>query len=265
MAVAVAMTAAFYCVAGDDVALPQSDDFAEQITGAGSFSSRLVIAEDDLIASIYKKSLLERYAGISGAEQEADRTYESAKAGRTLPYASAQIAQGEFAGRWEFLAPKGGLPTQAWREIDRSSATGYDAERIGYCLGKERACVAWFEAGRHRSRSPDQRAGKVAAVEWRNRVMEEPCKAKPEYRPPQTRMQSAIANSGMAAAEVILILLTNPCGDVRQVSIAKSSGRRSIDHAALEWASNARFPETSKLLGGRGSLGRMPFTFVAAP
>ena len=261
----VAMAAAFSCAAGDDVTLPQPDALSEQITGTGSFSSRLVTVQDELIARVYKASLQERYAGISGAEQIAESTYESAKTAKVLPYSFGQIAEGEYAGRWQFIAPKGGVPTLAWREIDRSSAKGYDAERIGYCRGKEKSCNAWFEAGRHLSRAPDQSAGMVALAEWRNRVMEEPCKARSEYRPSQARMQAAIASSGMDTAEVFVTVLTNPCGDVRQASIAKSSRRHIIDHAALEWVSNARFPETSKLSSGRGTLGIMPFTFIAVP
>jgi len=238
-----------------------------QFPGTGSFQSRLVMLTDDgLLTRAYEAGIRQRYADSGTLEADVRLALDSAIAG-TPPYLHTDVGDGEFEGAWEFVATPGSWPpARAWRDIDRSGADGYAAERVGYCRGSRSDCGKWFEAGRHHSRSPRFGSGDRAETEWANRVMEEPCRRGPEFKPAYDTLQGAISSSGLAEAEVHLTALLNPCGDVRDVWVAKSSRNRDIDRAAIAWARGARFTsvlERLGTLGRRGTLGRLPFTFVA--
>ncbi len=240
---------------------------APEFTGTGSFQSRLVMLTDDVfLARAYEGGIRQRYAESGTPEADVRLALDSAIAG-TPPYLQADFGDGEFEGAWEFIAtPDKWPPTRAWRDIDRSGGDGYASERVGYCRGNRSDCNKWFEAGRHHSRSPRFGAGDRAEAEWANRVMEEPCRQGPEFKPTFDALQSAISNSGLAQADVQLTALLNPCGDVRDAWISMSSRNRQIDRAAVQWARGARFTsvlERLGTLGRRGTLGRLPFTFSA--
>ncbi len=245
-------------------------------TGIGRFESRLTMVQDDLIVRAYTASLRSQIAaeiqnrpetarGPAAPDVEAQvRSVLAAPmiGGRTLQYAYGTIVEGEFEGRWWFLSEDGGLPTRAWRDIDRSGAHGYVAERIGYCRDAREACDQWFDDARHRSRQPPASAGWQAETEWYNRVLQEPCRRGPDTQPNLAPLQSAMSASGLEHAEVVLQLLLNPCGEVRAAGIATSSRNRIVDRAALSWVRGARFAETTAREGhGQGVIGRLPFRF----
>ena len=243
---------------------PPPPEPAPEFSGIGTFESRLApTVKGDFIARAYEAGLRARLAEASGSNIKVKGSIAADGHG-PLAHPEADLADGEFAGRWEFEAPDGGLPTRAWRNIDHSVEAGYAAERIGYCKGSRKACNAWFETGRYRSRAPRYSAGRRAYAEWTNRVMEEPCSPGAEYRPSMVPLQTTMSRSGLEKADVALLVLLNPCGDVREASFITSSRNRDVDRAAIQWARGARFvSELQKLgtLGRRGTLGRLPFSF----
>jgi TonB family protein len=238
-------------------------------TGTGAFSSRLVIVKDDLVARAYQAGLRARFATSPTVDADVSGVLESIANGVPLPYSNVDFLEGDFAGTWEFIDPPNDeQPMRAWRNIDRSDVDGYSAERIGYCRDSRVDCTAWFEAGRHRSASPQASAGDKAEAEWKSRVMQEPCQPNTELRPGLVSLQSVIARSGMTEARVVLLLLLNPCGEVRDASVAVSSRDRNVDSAAIRWARRARFVSTVQDLasfGNSGVLAKLPFSFTIEP
>ena len=235
----------------------------------GTFSSRLVVledGEDDPVARAYAAGMRMRVPDSSDAGMR--EMLNNAVFGSMMAYSKFDFTDGEFAGTWEFVPPsQGGLPTRAWRDID-ASIDGYAAERIGYCKDTRESCTAWFEAGRDRSPSPRLSAGGRAFTEWTNRVMEEPCRLQADHRPDTTQLQVAMARSGIEKANLLLVVLLNPCGEVRNLSIETSSGSRDVDRVAARWARGARFVSTLQQLGslGRhGTLAKIPFSLSLDP
>ena len=98
--------------------------------------------------------------------------------------------------------------------------------------------------------------------------MEEPCRLQADHRPGTSPLGAAIARSGIENTELIMMLLLNPCGEVRDVSIVTSSGVRDVDYVAARWARGARFVSTLQQLGslGRhGTLAKIPFSLSLDP
>lgn len=243
---------------------PSSAHPADVDTGVGRFASRLISVHDDLIVRIYAQTLRERFADREGGEAEVRSLLSSpGSIGGSPFYASARIEQGEFAGRWSFESPDGGLPTRAWRDIDRSGAQGYDAERVGYCRGTTSDCAVWFEAKRHRSAQPDALTGERAQREWVQRVIHEPCAPVPPHRPSLAPLQTAVGRAGLPMTRVIVRLLHNRCGEVRQVQIVQSSRHRDIDREVIAWARG--LVEAQPEHETRGFYSRVPFDLVAMP
>ncbi len=230
-------------------------------TGIGSFESRLISVEDDLIVRIYAQTLRERFADDKGGEAHVRALLTSPQTiGGSLVYASARIEQGEFAGHWSFESPEGGLPTRAWRDIDRSGEQGYDVERVGHCRGEPAACAHWFESGRDNAPEPRAEAGERAERQWVARVLQEPCVMHPAYQPSTAPLQMAVSRAGLGDAVVVLQLLHNGCGEVRQIRFVKSSGDRGVDRAVVAWTRRLIAPPTDGATGGYYS--RLPFRLI---
>lgn len=238
-------------------------------TGTGAFVSRLSLANDDFVARTYEAGLRARFADSPTADADVRAALDNAAAASSLAYPHMTWDDGEFAGSWTFVqAPEGGPPTRAWRDIDRSGADGYAAERIGYCRDSREACEAWFKTARDRAPRPRPGTSHRAYAEWTNRVIEEPCQPGADHRPSLAPLQARMARSGIEKAQVSLLMLLNPCGEVRDLSVEASSSNRDIDRAAIQWALSARFPSVIQSLGSlgrRGTLGRLPFSFTLDP
>lgn len=257
----------------------------------GKFESRLIPVHDDLIARVYAQALRERFVqeaidekrllepldedeaapdeiaiDEAAVEVRVRQTLAASSAGGEPHYPEATVTAGEYAGQWTFADHRDGAPTRAWRDIDRSGAGPYDAERLGYCRGDEKSCEVWFEEGRHRAPEPNDFRSTRAKHEWENRVMREPCTPGPEYRPGLESLQRAITDSGRTEAQLEMGLLLNPCGEVREAFFLKSSRDRAIDRAALRWVEQARFVSMVQTTGGGyGMRGRLPFVFSTKP
>jgi TonB family protein len=229
------------------------------MTDSGRFSARLVQVEDDLIVRAYTRALHERYGDSrEGRAQVRERLDWLRGHPDQIAHEDVTIASGEFAGHWSFASPDGGLPTRAWRDIDRSGAHGYEAERIGYCIDEPAACADWFERGRDRSIAPDPRAGERAERQWAGRALRESCAARPARRPSTMSLHTAAARAGLGQAEIVVEMLHNPCGEVRLARIAKSSGNADVDRAAIAWAQKVVAPLQGE---PHGYTSRVPMRF----
>jgi hypothetical protein len=243
---------------------PPPPQEAPLYSGLGHFEARLQTVEDDLVARLYERTLRARFPADASGDAMVRTLLQAAQVRSGEPaYRHASIETGEFAGNWEFIASGGGLPTRAWRDIDRSGETGYDVERIGYCRGGDDACGAWFASGRHRAPRPRLASGDRAEAEWINRVMQEPCDRQAEYRPSLAPLQAAVARAYLAPTDVALRLLHNPCGEVRDVGILQGSRNRDVDRALMTWARKAVLPEAVRDSGGRGAVSLLPFRLYA--
>lgn len=210
--------------------------------GTGELVSRLELVDDDRIERAFR-----------------------ATGGSKVPLTSES-----FRGGWRFEASSSETPTRAWLENAgrrKGGKDGYLAERIGYCKDERTACEAWFEAGRHRSPRPNERAGKLAYQQWRNRIMEEPCIPRPAYQRTKAVLEYAAARSKLKPAYLLLEVTIDPCGEVRDATIAISSGKESLDRAALYWVVGNRYPMPERQPGSdtaspsRGVVGLIPFDF----
>lgn len=257
--------AAAQTAAARDAATPESPPTPSALpvpdtTDSGRFSARLVQVEDDLIVRVYTRALHERFGdNREGRAQARERLDWLRGHPDQIAHEDVTIASGEFAGHWSFASPDGGLPTYAWRDIDRSGAHGYEAERIGYCIDEPAACADWFERGRDRSIAPDPRAGERAERQWAGRVLRESCVARPARQPSLMPLKRAAGRAGLGQAEIVVETLHNPCGEVRLARIATSSGNADVDRAAIVWAQKVIAPPQGEL---RGYTSRMPMRFL---
>lgn len=263
IAVGLAMAGAFGAAAAHDT-LPS---LPPDMTDSGRFSARLVQVEDDpvrndAIVRAYTQALRERHGDSrEGRARVRERLDWLRGHPDQIAHEDVTIASGEFAGHWSFASPEGGLPTRAWRDIDRSGEHGYEAERIGYCIDEPAACVDWFERGRDRAPEPRTEAGERAERQWAARVMQEPCVVRPAFRPSTVSLQTAVSRAGLADAVVMLQLLHNGCGEVRQIRFVQSSGDRGVDRAVVAWTRRLIAPPTDGWTGGYYS--RLPFRLIS--
>jgi len=228
-------------------------------TGVGEFSSRLIRVEADVIRRRYEDIVRARYADAPDAAEQVRSALRAPTTADGRPTITrGRIAHGGFAGDWQFGATADGWPTVAWRDIDRSDATGYVAERIGYCVGSDGACAAWFEAGRHRAPQPAAAGGDLAQRQWRQRVLREPCAPLAAHRPSLAPVESAVGQANLPPTPLAVGVLLNPCGEVRAAWVMESSRNRQVDRAAVAWARRLVMPEAIEGLGGIGATGRLP-------
>ncbi|MFZ5636388.1 MAG: hypothetical protein ACOY82_07335 [Pseudomonadota bacterium] len=234
-------------------------------TGMGRFESRLVIVQDDLLVRLYEQALRIRFPKAEDAGIVRQLLETPAAHGDQAAYGRAEFQTGEYAGGWQFLSPDGGPPTRAWRDIDRSGEQGFDAERIGYCRGDVGDCERWFAEGRHRTPRPRPEVAERAQVEWKNRAMQEACTPMPAYRPNLAPVQSAVGRAALPSTRVELLVLLNPCGEVRDAMFRTSSGHRDVDRALLSWARRAVLPQDAQGSKVEGGYGLLPFELQAEP
>jgi TonB family protein len=181
--------------------------------------------------------------------------------------ARSQIAfmEGNDVVVWIFEPPVGGArwPSRAWTITDRGNDDQYDLERTGYCDDGSDICTAWLAKELSRALAPNTNKDTNSYRQWLTHIMTEPCEPVPAYRPSQVAMQVAISRSPIESATMSLIVVLNPCGEVRDVSIQTSSHDRDIDRAAIQWAQRAIFPEQTAATPGHGIVGLIPFNFTA--
>jgi TonB family protein len=227
------------------------------------------------LAETPHSSVAERYASLERQrildEWKQDPDYAQAYLSdpgrfRYRGVAKSQIAfmDGDDVVVWVFEPPvnEARWPSRAWTLIDHGNEGQYDLERIGYCDDGAEICAAWLAKELSRALAPNTAYDSNSYSQWLSHVMTEPCESVPAFRPSQSTMQVAISRSPMKSAKMSLIVVLNPCGEVRNVSIQTSSHDRDIDRAAIQWAQRAIFPEQTAATPGHGIVGLIPFDFA---
>ncbi|HEX4853093.1 energy transducer TonB [Arenimonas sp.] len=141
--------------------------------------------------------------------------------------------EGELAGDWTFLGAEGGTRPHAGYRLRWDGASGYRWIAELHCepgAGCE-AAQAHF-AAMLAPRPPDPARREA----WLEIIATEPCTPGPVHTPaPRYPMHAARNQVG---GVVLLALLANRCGDVRDAWVLESSGHQEIDRASVEAARN---------------------------
>lgn len=147
---------------------------------------------------------------------------------------------GHATHTWIFDEPdsKGGMIVRALELQDLSSTSGYHVSAIVHCYDEPENCKAFRDRQTALlAPKPVSEAGNLAIRQWRNRVNAEACTVfaknmrQPQY--PPTALRDGIEGS------VLVGIVFNTCGNVRDAWIHQSSGNRELDRAAqiqaLKW------------------------------
>lgn len=233
------------------------------------FSSRLILTDAEEIARIHASRPRQRFASAAAFEAalRAPLRPDHPEADLDGPDAVVEIEEGEFSGRWRFERAADGTLVRAWRDIDHvargvpGEMQTYVAERWGYCSESRSACEAWFERGRHRAAKPRNTMAAIAHLQWRERTLQETCTPGPKYRPPLDAIERAFARSRLTTTTVVLQVVLNPCGEVRDAEIETGSGDSAIDRMFVAWALRSRIPFGPRQSpAGMGAIGRLPIS-----
>ena len=196
-------------------------------------------ATPEEVANIYQSLYLAHCAApVSGGDPEAQATARGSTEIRFHDNcAHVDVFDGPFAGGWDFKAPDGAddpRPGIARRIVFATGSRPYRATITVYCDQASDTCRRYTSDTMHmRPPDPGTFAGRASIQSrgWWEAVGNEPCVAGPLLRQPPDYPREALANG--ITGTVILRLLTNRCGEVRDVVIERSSNDRSLDRAAV--------------------------------
>jgi len=217
------------------------------------------IADDD-VAKLYRDQLLAWYR-TSGTmdERELASLPEADYFAFRPDLTSFSIDRGESAGLWTFAPPEQGRwPAAAVQVIDRSDASTYRIVARVHCDPVATACRK-LRADTSAMAPPEPATPEETASygAWRRLVEKETCMPAPKNMP-APRYPAALARNG-DGGRVELRLLVNPCGEVRAVRLAESSGYPLLDQSAInvawEWRIRSEREES-------GAMVRVPVDFV---
>lgn len=173
----------------------------------------------------------------------------------TQAYKELVIGEGEFAGRWLFLAEENAArPFAAWR-LQMPEQPPYSVRIELYCDEAAGDCELLY--ARLSTLLAPAPSGTALQAEWEAIVADESCESGPASTPaPQVR---AMLMDGVEKAQVKVGVLFNRCGVVRSAWIAQPSGAPAFDKAALQAALRWRLPapENSERIGR----GVVPLTY----
>jgi TonB family protein len=150
---------------------------------------------------------------------------------------SGSWKSGNAMHTWVFDKPDqpGGLIARALELEDLSDPSGYYVRATLHCYDTEAICKAY----RNRQMlliapKPAEASNDLAQLQWRNRVKTESCTIFPRnMRQPQ--YPASALRDGIEGSVMVGILF-NSCGNVRDAWIQQSSGSRELDRAALTQA-----------------------------
>lgn len=230
-----------------------------------------------VVAPVTPGSVGNRYQALLTAALQADADLYG-KRGELKEF----LASDEFRyGQPGFRATDGGAPVEwhfqrpdnaRWpnRAIRMQFLEGmpYRVQVEVHCDDTVDACAAFLDQTR-RMRAPqppfpasttaDMPAWEAAMRAWRNIVVREACEPGVRHVPPPRYPQSALRQG--ITGKVVLNLLANPCGEVRDAFVEVSSGSRELDRAALDVVREWRIAMPADVPAGSGARLRVPITF----
>lgn len=194
---------------------------------------------------------LREYKGQSPHSMEAYLTSPEYSTAKQMLALTGILNTGHTTHTWVFDAPDppGGMPARALELEDLSGPSGYYVRATVHCYDEPVFCKPF----RNRQTGllapkPAAAAGDLALRQWRNRVQAEACTvfarnmSQPRY--PPLALRDGIEGS------VLVGIVFNTCGNVRDAWIQQSSGSRELDRAAqtqaLKWQIDKQsLPETT--------------------
>lgn len=222
-------------------------------------------------------SVAARYQALWTAELQADAELYGKQAWLKAFLASAEFRFGRatFADadanspvEWHFQPPGDARwPSRAIRTQFRAG-TPYRVRVEVHCDDTAKACADFVEQVRRMpaprppfpaAATADLQAWDQATRAWREIVVREACEPGARHMP-APRYPSAALRQGVSGV-VVLTLLVNPCGEVREAAIATSSGSRDLDRAALDGARRWRVTMPAEAPADTGARLRVPIKF----
>jgi TonB family protein len=160
--------------------------------------------------------------------------------------AHLSVYDGPLQGEWDFQAPAGAL--DRWPSIARhiefaNESTSYKAKITVYCRQSADDCRKYANDTLNIPPPRPLRFAWPGTSEedkgWKEAVGSESCVPGPAQDEPPEYPRDELANG--VTGSVGLLILTNRCGDARDVVIEKSSRNRDLDRAAIKAAQQWRF------------------------
>jgi TonB family protein len=156
---------------------------------------------------------------------------------------------------WVFQkpGPEGGMPVSALELKDLSGPEGYQLQATVHCYDEPELCKSFREKQNGLlAPKPDAAAGELALRQWHQRVQTEPCTVH-TFNMKQPPYPAAALRDGIEGS-VMLGIVFNTCGNVRDAWVHQSSGSRDLDRAArsqaLKWQIDMKsLPKTTNKPG----------------
>lgn len=222
-------------------------------------------------------SVAARYQALLRAEVQADALLYGKQAQATqwldsdafrFGKATFTSADSQTAVEWHFADPgQARWPSRALRH-EFAAGPDYHVRTEVHCDEPAETCAGFVqEARRIPAPRPPAPASAVADLQpwvtalaaWQKVVMRESCVEGPRHVP-SPRYPATALTEGVTGV-VVLKLLVNPCAQVRDVTVEKSSGSRELDRAAVDVARQWRLTMPADVPAGKGAKLRVPVTF----
>ncbi|HZX77046.1 energy transducer TonB [Lysobacter sp.] len=217
-------------------------------------------AKADTVAQVYRDQLMLWYRASEAMDEAELAALPQADYFAFRPDLTRfNIEEGEQSGAWTFLPPQQGRwPVAAVQVIDRSDAGRYRILARVYCDAPTPECRKLREdTAAMAPPEPSLASDSAAYSAWQQLAMHESCTPGPKHMP-APHYAAPLVRNGLGGT-VALRLLVNPCGEVRSVRLAESSGHPALDQASIDTAWSWRiYPERQE----EGAIVRVPVDFV---
>ena len=145
------------------------------------------------------------------------------------------VYDGPLQGKWDFQAPGGSLGR--WPSIARhiefaNDSPSYKVRITIYCKESADDCRKYTNDTLHIS--PPKPMRFLQEDGWKEAVGNEPCLPGPVHNEAPEYPHEEMTNG--VTGRVVLLALTNSCGDVRDVTVEHTSHSRNLDRAAIKAA-----------------------------
>lgn len=215
-------------------------------SGTGRFDIRVGLQNGAWLNERFRDTLWQLDVRLHEYKGQSPRSLEAYLASPEYSTAKQRLAQNGILNvvltthTWVFDAPDtpGGMTARALELEDLSGPDGYHVRATMHCYDTPELCKAFHNRQTPLlAPKPVATAGDLALRQWRNRVNAEACTVfaknmrQPQY--PASALREGIEGY------VLVGIVFNTCGNVRDAWIQKSSGNRELDRAAqiqaLKW------------------------------
>lgn len=226
---------------------PARDD-----SGNGEFESLSGTQNAAWLAERFSETSWQSDNTLRALNGNSPRTLDDYK--KSSEYATAEQLL-NLVGRWkagnkthtwifDAAGPQGGMPLRALELEDLSGPAGYRVRATVHCYDAPDTCAVYRKKQSELlAPKPQDAAGDFALRQWRNRVFDEECIQR-SVNMAQPRYPDLALRDGIGGV-VIVGLLFNRCGNVRDTWIEAGSGSRDLDRAAVSKAKEWQIDLTS--------------------